>query len=148
MSIKERRLAKEAWALKKIKIDAARESRGIALFCLQAGLFNLSSGEAIPAMPVQVVNHDNVHRENDHSQSADMLALVARLVKNEEVKRTPRAAKSVQKEWDHHWNIRTWLKETVREYDDVAADAIRMNETVHFGRLHPCVMKNSQKMNP
>ena len=108
---KEKKLARLRWEILKPKIDAARESRGIALTCIQQELFECSRGEEIPAMPVRICDpEEKQHRENYFSNSADMLALVARLVKNDEIRKSPDAQKAVKAEWDHHWNIKTWRK--------------------------------------
>ena len=62
---------------------------------------------------------ETLHREKVHPFDFAVDALVAKLVKASEIANTPAAKTAVKKEWDRLWKARTWLAESVREYDDV-----------------------------
>ena len=51
----------------------------------------------------------------------------------------------MDKEWANLWKIKTWMKETVCEYDSIKKKASANKKTVHFGRLFPiCSLKGSE----
>ena len=59
--------------------------------------------------------------------------------------RIPKAREAVDKEWNKLEGKRAWLLETVREYSEVADEAKRKGETVHFGHvMQLCHRKHSQ----
>ncbi len=73
------------------------------------------------------------HREKVNALDVAVDALVAKLIKAGDVAKNPAAKKAVQKEWDKLWAARTWIVESVREYNDVRDGALRTGEEVHFG---------------
>ena len=57
------------------------------------------------------------------SVTAEQYALVARVVSQAEIDRTPEAKTAMDKEWQKLFDKSCWLHEKVREYRDVAAEA-------------------------
>jgi hypothetical protein len=55
------------------------------------------------------------------------------------------ARQAVDKEWNKLADKKAWILETVREYEQVAAEASRTGKTVHFGDLmRLCHVKQSE----
>ena len=74
-----------------------------------------------------------------------MLSMVARPVKPSEIATTPKAKASVDEEWKKLRAIRTWLENTVCEYDDARAAVNKRGEEAHFGRVFAlCHEKHSE----
>ena len=106
--------------------------------------------EAAPAMPVMHGNAPEPHREKMFrlyweklGEVTDLqLALVARVVSQAEVERTPAAKAAMDKEWQKLVDKSCWLEKKVREFQDVTAEAKRSNKKAHFGRIFEiCVRK-------
>ena len=73
------------------------------------------------------------------------LALVARVVSQAEVERTPAAKVAMDKEWQKLVDKSCWLEKKVREFQDVTAEAKRSNKKAHFGRIFEiCSLKGSE----
>ena len=62
-------------------------------------------------------------------------ALVARVVNQAEIDRTPEAEEAMDKEWQKLADKSCWLHSKVREFRDVSAEAIRKGLKTHFGRI-------------
>ena len=62
-------------------------------------------------------------------------ALVARVVNQAEIDRTPEAEEAMDKEWQKFADKSCWLHSKVREFRDVSAEAIRQGLKTHFGRI-------------
>ena len=58
--------------------------------------------------------------------------------------RTPAAKAAIEKDWKKLKDIGCWDLTSVREYDDVRADALTAERTVHFG----CVYQSATKSTP
>ena len=79
------------------------------------------------------------------------MALVARPVNQKELNSNPEAQKSLDVEWEKLVKKRAWIIESVREWDDVRAEAKRKGKKVHVGKVFEiCVEKGSElpKDNP
>ena len=75
----------------------------------------------------------------------DVFGMVARVVSQSEIDRTPDAQKAMDAEWEKLRKKTCWLEEKVREYDDVANEARKNNAKVHFGRIFEiCSQKGSE----
>jgi len=91
-----------------------------------------------PHLPVLPMGAEvQPHREKDISSwdFADLSCLIAKQIPMREALRIPAAKAALDKEWRNLWDIKTWDPDTVREYDDVCAEAKKKNKTVHFGRV-------------
>ena len=74
----------------------------------------------------------------------DVFGMVARVVSQSEIDRTPEAQKAMDAEWEKLRKKTCWLEEKVREYD-VANEARKNNAKVHFGRIFEiCSQKGSE----
>ena len=74
-----------------------------------------------------------------------MLSMVARPVKPSEIATNPKAKIAVDEEWKKLRAIRTWMEDTVCEYDDARAAVNKRGEEAHFGRvLALCHEKHSE----
>ena len=108
--------------------------------------------DAAPAMPV-------VHEETEEQRERlttlywdklgevthDQFALVARVVSQAEIDRTPEAKAAMDKEWQKLVDKSCWLEKKVREYRDVAREAKAKEAKAHFGRIFEiCSQKGSK----
>ena len=103
--------------------------------------------DAAPAMPV-------VHEETEEQRAMlttlywdklDKFALVARVVSQAEIARTPEAKAAMDKEWQKLVDKSCWLEKKVREYRDVAREAKAKEAKAHFGRIFEiCSQKGSE----
>ena len=72
-------------------------------------------------------------------------AMVVRTVKRKEMLSTPAAMKAMDDEWNKLSKQIVWDLNTVREQDEVAAQARRNNIKVHFGDIFGiCGVKGSE----
>ena len=102
--------------------------------------------DAAPAMPV-VREETEEQRERDKLDEVthDQLALVARVVSQAEIDRTPEAKVAMDKEWQKLVDKSCWLEKKVREYRDVAREAKAKEAKAHFGRIFEiCSQKGSE----
>ena len=106
-----------------------------------------------PAMPVILNPPKEPHRERMFTlywdklgEVADQqLALVARLVSQAEVDRTPDAKAAMDKEWKKLADKACWLEKKVKEYRDVAKQHQEDGTKAHFGRIFEiCSQKGSE----
>ena len=106
-----------------------------------------------PAMPVIRNSPKEPHREkmfhlywDKLGEIADQqLALVARLVSQAEVDRTPDAKAAMDKEWKKLADKACWLEKKVREYRDVVKQHQEDGTKAHFGRIFEiCSQKGSE----
>ena len=108
--------------------------------------------KAAPAMPV---THGRVecHRERFAHLCVDklgdiadsMYALVAKILQQPEIQRTPAAKAALDKEWQKLVDKGCWIEKQVREYDQVASEAQKKKLKVHFGRVFEiCTLKGSE----
>ena len=96
---------------------------------------------AMPVLPQQ----PHCHHEKTGTPCEEMLSVVARPVKPSEVATNPKARAAVDADWKKLRAINTWLESTVREYDDVRAEALKNGVEVHFGRVFSlCHEKHSE----
>ena len=86
--------------------------------------------DTFPCMPT--VRHSPQHLEKvawhfpaDEEEMYALLALVARPVNQKELNSTPEAQKSLDVGWEKLVTKRAWIIESVREWDDVRAEAKR-----------------------
>ena len=107
---------------------------------------------AAPAMPV-TYNLQPEHRERLKSLywdklghvTAQQLALVARLVSQAEVERTPDAKAAMDKEWKKLTDKGCWLEDKVRDFPDVQREAQHQKRKMHIGRIFEiCSQKGSE----
>ena len=76
------------------------------------------------------------HRDKSPSLgSVAHLALVARLVGQDEIASTPFAAKDMDQEWDRLRNNIMWDENSPRDWADVRNEAKKGGFDVHFGHL-------------
>ena len=66
---------------------------------------------------------------------SDVFGMVARVVSQAEIDKTPEAQKAMDAEWEKLRKKTCWLEDKAREYDDVAAEARKNDAKVHFGRI-------------
>ena len=103
------------------------------------------SFKGIPVMPVDSRGERLVMYREKEVDVMGLHALVARSVSIKEAMQIPAAKKALDDEWGKLWGMRCWIKESVREYEEVRREADRDNKTVHFGRVFPiCVEKHSE----
>ena len=108
--------------------------------------------DAAPAMPV-------VHEETNEQRARltalywdkldevthDQFALVARVVSQAEIDRTPEAKAAMDKGWQKLVDKSCWLEKKVREYRDVAREAKAKEAKAHFGSIFEiCSQKGSE----
>ena len=108
--------------------------------------------DAAPAMPV-------VHEETEEQRARlttlywdkldevthDRFALVARVVSQAEIDRTPEAKAAMDTEWQKLVDKSCWLEKKVREYREVAREAKAKEAKAHFGRIFEiCSQKVSE----
>ena len=100
-----------------------------------------------PAMPVHYSGNQSEHRTkmDELFDPFHYHVAVAKQLKMDEVMRTPAAKAAMEKEWKKLRDIGCWDLTSVREYDDVRAEALAAERTVHFGRVFPiCHEKHSE----
>ena len=74
-----------------------------------------------------------------------MYALVAKILQQPEIQRTPAAKAALDKEWRKLVDKGCWIEKQVREYDQVASEAQKKKLKVHFGRVFEiCTLKGSE----
>ena len=97
--------------------------------------------DGFPAMPTR----KGTQKHRDQMKTIIFFNLaVARPVGRKEYWSNPKAQTSLDAEWDHHISQGIWLMDKVREWRDVANEAVRKDETIHVGRLHEnCTEKGS-----
>ena len=96
---------------------------------------------AMPVLPQQL----HSHHERNARPGEEMLSMVARPVKLSEIATNPKAKIAVEEEWKKLRAIRTWMEETVCEYDDARAAVNKRGEEAHFGRVFSlCHEKHSE----
>ena len=95
-------------------------------------------------MPVTVYYQKHRHKINAHSTPL-LNALVARKVGRQELLGSAKAKAAMQKEWDNLSNKGCWDIKSVREMDDVRAEAKRTGKTIHLSRVAGlCTEKGSE----
>ena len=108
--------------------------------------------DAAPAMPTKQCV-DEPHRVKTATLYWEKLgeiselqyALVARVVNQAEIDRTPAAKQAMGKEWQKLVDKSCWLHSKVREFRDVSAEAIRKGIQTHFGRIFEiCSIKGDE----
>ncbi len=105
-----------------------------ALACCVFGVPARSEGDFAIAPDTDVTEiHD--HRVKIAPRRFPFNALVARPVRKDEIARTPKAQEAMNAEWDRLLKAKVWDTEVVREWDEVAAEAIRDKKEVQFGYL-------------
>ena len=112
--------------------------------------------DTFPCMPT--VPHSPHHREKiakhfavDEDEMHALMALVASSVNQKELSSNPEAQRSHHVEREKLVKKRAWAIESVREWDDVRAEAKRKGKKVHVGKVFEiCVEKGSElpKGNP
>ena len=86
-----------------------------------------------------------IHRVKIARRHFPFNALVARPVRKDELAATPDAKKAMDDEWTRLINAKVWDTSVVREWDDVAAEAVKTGKEVQFGYLFGiCVEKGSE----
>ena len=108
--------------------------------------------DAAPAMPVvreeteeQRERMTSLYWERLDEVTHDQFALVARVVSQAEIDRTPEAKAAMDKEWQKLVDKSCWLEKKVREYRDVAREAKAKDAKAHFGRIFEiCSQKGSE----
>ena len=140
MSAGQREADKERYQAKLRREAAAREQ---------------AERDAAPAMPV-VQSAVEPHRERIASlywQKLDAInreqhALVARVVNQAEIDRTPEAKTAMDKEWQKLVDKSCWLHTKVREYRDVVADVVSRGIKAHFGRVFEICSRKGDELPP
>ena len=137
MSVAQREADKERYQSKLRREAAAREA---------------AECEAAPAMPV-VQAAIEPHRvklaslcwNKLDSVTREQYALVARVVNQAEIDRTPEAKTAMDKEWQKLVDKSCWLHSKVRDYRDVVADAVGKGIKPHFGLIFEiCSLKGDE----
>ena len=108
--------------------------------------------DAAPAMPVvhedpeeQRARLTELYWDKLDDVTHDQFALVARVVSQAEIHRTPDAKAAMDKEWQKLVNKSCWLEKRVREYRDVAREAKAKEAKAHTGRIFEiCSQKGSE----
>ncbi len=87
----------------------------------------------------------NIHRVKIIPRQFLVNALVARPVRKDELAVTPKAQEAMDAEWNRLLAAKVWDTTNVREWDDVAAEAVLNKKEVQFGYLFGiCVEKGSE----
>ena len=91
------------------------------------------------------------HREKIHrgARRCPFNSLIVRPVGTRERQENPAAKKAMDKEWNRLREMGVWDESDVREWADVAAEAVREKREVHFGWIFPSAEKRTaswQKM--
>ena len=73
-------------------------------------------------------------------------ACVARPVGKKEIAGQPKARDAMEKEWKRLWDKDVWGATTVREWNDVAAEARRENVDVRMGRLFGIMVEKAAEL--
>ena len=85
------------------------------------------------------------HREKIGIEPQPFSAFVARPVSKKEAASTPAATEALLKEWAKLRAAGCWDEKNVREWKDVAAEALRSGTKAHVGRIFEiCVEKGSE----
>ena len=129
--------------------DTARWNR---LVELHEGRVRRERRDAAPAMPVvreeteeQRERLTTLYWDQLDEVTHDQFALVARVVSQAEIDRTPEAKVAMDKEWQKLVDKSCWLEKKVREYRDVAREAKAKEAKAHFGRIFEiCSQKGSE----
>ena len=108
--------------------------------------------DAAPGMPVvreetdeQRARLTTMYWDKLDEVTHDQFALVARVVSQAEIDRTPEAKAAMDKEWQKLVDKSCWLEKKVREYRDVAREAKVKEANAHFGRIFEiCSQKGSE----
>jgi hypothetical protein len=103
------------------------------------------SSMVIPLMPCVNDALADPHRPLIQGAMPPWSACVARPVGKAEIAKTPAAKAAMDIEWERLRKKKVWNESLVREWGDVAAEARRKGEEIHFGYLFGiCVEKNSE----
>ena len=108
---------------------------------------NLDKFPCMPTMPYSPQHREKIatHFPVDEEETHALMALVARPVNQKELNSNPEAQKSLDVEWEKLVKKRAWTTESVREWDDVRAEAQRKGKKVHVGKVfETCVEKGSE----
>ena len=108
--------------------------------------------DAAPAMPVvreeteeQRERLTTLYWDKLDEVTHDQFALVARVVSQAEIDRTPEAKAAMDKEWQKLVDKSCWLEKKVREYRAVAREAKAKETKAHCGRIFEiCSQKGSE----
>ena len=73
-------------------------------------------------------------------------ACVARPVGKKEIAGQPKARDAMEKEWKRLWDKDVWDASTVREWNDVFAEARRKNVDAHMGRLFGIMVEKAVEL--
>ena len=104
----------------------------------------LAAWETVPAMPV-TQNFAQSHRPRIPQHERVFNAMVVRSVGRKEMLANPKALAAMDAEWNKLLNQTVWDMSTVREYDDVVAEAKTNRVKVHFGDIFGiCGLKGSE----
>ena len=130
--------------------DIARWSRKVQLHWERVRLEQRDA--AAPAIPVvreeteeQRARLTELYWDKLDEVTHDQFALVARVVSQAEIDRTPDAKAAMDKEWQKLVDKSCWLEKKVREYRDVAREAKAKEAKVDFGRIFEiCSQKGSE----
>ncbi len=104
-----------------------------ALACCAFGAPALGGGNPAILPDTDVTIHADKHRDKIAPRRFPFNALVARPVRKDELAATPKAKEAMDAEWDRLLKANVWDTENVREWDDVAAEALRDEKEVKFG---------------
>ena len=100
---------------------------------------------AVPAMTIKEGKGKIEHRTKLVESALSVYACIARPVSKREIESNDDCKKAMDKEWDRLTAKKVWDLNSVREWDDVAAEANEKNEIVHMGRVFGIMVeKNSE----
>lgn len=101
--------------------------------------------DGVPKMPSVPCNF--LHREKLQERFPRFHnAMVSRPVGKKEMLSNPKAREAIRKEWSGLHKQHVFDMKNVREYDDVRAEARRLEEIVHFARVHGTMVEKNEQL--
>ena len=106
--------------------------------------YDIAPWDSVPAMPV-MEHHVHEHRPRVNPYGKIFNAMVVRSVGKKEMLATPKAMLAMDEEWNKLMRQLVWDMASVREYDEVVAEAKLNKIKVHFGDIFGiCGLKGSE----
>ena len=149
MSRKQKERALEAWEVKRVAIERAREIRAQPAAAPSGGESDdeeTASSNVVavvqgasPCVPAMPVTHEpdtpQPHREKWVDDVLGSLALVTRQLSPSELRHNNYAAQALDEEWEGLAKLGTWDASQVCEYEAARKRALESGTNAHFGRL-------------
>lgn len=89
---------------------------------------------------------DYKHRQKSDRSLVFLNACVARPVSKKEIEGIKDAIAAQNKEWGRLIDRVVWSYDVIREWDDLAKEARRNNQTIHLGRIFGIMVENGSEL--